>query len=68
MTLHGTMGHIKGSKARARNVLQHGVGNFVREIDLSHLGEEQRKRAEAMRARLIKMGEEHTNVGYSLEG
>jgi hypothetical protein len=68
MSLHGSMGHVEGSTLRARNVLQHGIGEWVDEIDLSGLGEEERKRAEGMRERLVKMGEESGDVGYSLEG
>jgi hypothetical protein len=41
MTLHGSMGHVDGSRLRARNVLQHGVGEWVGEIDFSGLGEEE---------------------------
>ncbi|KIN02215.1 hypothetical protein OIDMADRAFT_162226 [Oidiodendron maius Zn] len=68
MTLHGSIGHAGGSTLRARNVLQHGIGGWVQDIDLSVLGEEERKRAEGMRKRLIKLGQESGDVGYSLEG
>jgi len=68
MTLHGSMGHFGGSRLRARNVLQHGIGEWVGEIDLSALDERERKRAEGMRDRLIKMGAESGEIGYSLEG
>lgn len=47
MTLHGSMGHVAGSNLRARNVLQHGIGSFVAEIDLSGLEGEEKERAEA---------------------
>ena len=66
MTLHGSMGHVAGSSLRARNVLQHGIGEWVQDIDLSGLEGEELKRAEGMRERLVKMGS-HTG-GYSLEG
>ncbi|RDL41760.1 Phytanoyl-CoA dioxygenase [Venustampulla echinocandica] len=66
MTLHGSMGHVEGSNLRARNVLQHGIGEWVGQIDLSGLDEGERKRAEGMRERLVKMGS-HTGE-YSLEG
>ncbi|KAK0382741.1 hypothetical protein NLU13_9837 [Sarocladium strictum] len=49
-TLHGSVGHVNGSKHRARNVLQHGVGDW------------------GMRDRLIKLGSESGDVGYSLHG
>ena len=68
VTLHGSVGHVGGSKLRARNVLQHGVGAWVGDVDLSQLGPAQRDRAEAMRSRLVKMGSESGPVGYSLQG
>ncbi|KAK2626068.1 hypothetical protein QTJ16_004330 [Diplocarpon rosae] len=68
MTLHGSMGHRSGSRLRARNVLQHGVGAWVQDIDLSGLDGEARTRAEAMRKRLLTLGARNTDVGYSLEG
>lgn len=68
MTLHGSVGHKAGSKERARNVLQHGVGGWVSQVDLSALGEAPRARAEAMRDRLVKLGSDSGNVGYSLQG
>ena len=69
MTLHGSMGHVGGSKLRARNVLQHGIGEWVDKIDLSGLGEEEKKRAEGMRERLVKLGRESGgDVGFSLQG
>lgn len=68
MTLHGSVGHADGSNHRARNVLQHGVGKWIDKCDLSRLGESDKKRAEEMRARLVKMGNETGEVGYSLKG
>ncbi|KUJ20592.1 phytanoyl-CoA dioxygenase [Mollisia scopiformis] len=68
MTLHGSMGHSGGSRLRARNVLQHGIGEWVEDVDFSALDEAERKRADGMRERLIKMGRESGDVGYSLEG
>ncbi|KAF8867275.1 phytanoyl-CoA dioxygenase family protein [Acephala macrosclerotiorum] len=68
MTLHGSMGHIGGSRLRARNVLQHGIGEWVGDVDFSALSEEEKKRADGMRERLIKLGRESGDVGYSLEG
>ncbi|KAI1078145.1 phytanoyl-CoA dioxygenase [Whalleya microplaca] len=64
MSLHGSVGHVGGSKLRARNVLQHGVGSWVDRCDFSGLDEKQRERAEAMRARLVKLGRESGDVGY----
>ncbi|KAL2019377.1 hypothetical protein VTK56DRAFT_9668 [Thermocarpiscus australiensis] len=71
MTLHGSVGHVKGSRERARNVLQHGVGEWVDRCDFSALGDgPQRRLAEGMRRRLVDMGRENQgrDVGYSLEG
>lgn len=68
MTLHGSVGHVGGSKLRARNVLQHGVGSWVDGCDFGRMGEQERERAEAMRERLVKMGSESGDVGYSLKG
>lgn len=65
MTLHGSVGHVKGNKERARNVLQHGVGSWVGEMRLNGLNEKERLRAEGMRARLVEMGKTSGEVGYS---
>ncbi|CEJ91070.1 Putative Phytanoyl-CoA dioxygenase [[Torrubiella] hemipterigena] len=68
VTLHGSVGHSGGSALRARNVLQHGIGKWVDKVDFSKLEEKDRLRAEGMRARLIKLGSEAGEVGYSLQG
>lgn len=68
VTLHGSVGHTGGGKLRARNVLQHGVGSWVDRCDFGRMGEEERKRAEAMRERLVRLGSESGEVGYSLQG
>lgn len=68
MTLHGSVGHSGGSNLRARNVLQHGIGKWVDKVDFSRLKDGERQRAEAMRERLVKMGSESGDVGYSLQG
>lgn len=65
MTLHGSVGHVKGNKARARNVLQHGVGQWVDKCDFNKLPEHLKPRAEGMRQRLFEMGESSGNVGFS---
>jgi nicotinamide N-methyltransferase len=65
MTLHGSMGHVKGSSLRARNVLQHGVGEWVDKVDFAELPEGTKKRAEGMRQRLVQMGRENGEVGFS---
>ncbi|KAI0434203.1 phytanoyl-dioxygenase family protein [Xylaria sp. FL1042] len=73
MSLHGSVGHAGGGRFRATNVLQHGIGQWVDQCDFSRLangpgGEKMRRRAEDMRARLVKLGRESGDVGYSLSG
>ncbi|KAK4044328.1 hypothetical protein C8A01DRAFT_42989 [Parachaetomium inaequale] len=71
MTLHGSVGHVQGSRERARNVLQHGVGEWVDRCDFQGLGEgRERRTAEGMRRRLVQLGRENEgrDVGFSLEG
>jgi hypothetical protein len=73
MSLHGSVGHAGGGRFRATNVLQHGIGKWVDQCDFSCLekgpgGEKARQRAEGMRARLVKLGRESGDVGYSLTG
>jgi len=69
MTLHGSVGHVKGGNHRARNVLQHGVKDWIGKCDFGVLGAAEKKRAEGMRDRLVKLGEKHSgDVGFSLEG
>lgn len=68
MTLHGSAGHVDGSTLRARNVLQHGLRDWVNRCDIAVLDEKTRQRAEHMRHNLIKMGQEAGDVGYSLDG
>lgn len=64
MTLHGSMGTTLGSGERARNVLQHGVGEWVGQYDFGEFDEEMKRRAEAMRRRLVEMGEKSGDVGF----
>ncbi|KAG5921819.1 hypothetical protein E4U42_005689 [Claviceps africana] len=59
---------MRARLVRARNVLQHGVARYVDEVDLSGLRGDERTRAEAMRARLVRLGRETGDVGFSLEG
>lgn len=68
MTLHGSAGHVDGSTLRARNVLQHGVKDWIDRLDFSGLDEKTRVRAEKMKANLVKMGQDAGEVGYSLDG
>ncbi|KAK7935537.1 hypothetical protein PG985_001032 [Apiospora marii] len=72
LSLHGTVGRRgAGGAARARNVLQHGVGDWVDQCDFADcLGDDPRvrDRAEGMRQRLVQLGRENGDVGFSLEG
>ncbi|KAF2123476.1 hypothetical protein P153DRAFT_303891 [Dothidotthia symphoricarpi CBS 119687] len=65
MTLHGSMG--TGGQ-RARNVLQHGVGEWVGGCDFTALEEGCQGRAEGMRDRLVVLGSGSGDVGFFAEG
>lgn len=69
MTLHGSVGLYGHSEERAKNVLQHGVGDWVHREDaaFSDLQGKCRVRAEGMRMRLVEMGRGE-DLGYSLVG
>ncbi|KAG9765025.1 phytanoyl-CoA dioxygenase family protein, partial [Aureobasidium melanogenum] len=61
MTLHGSMGIVGADPARARNVLQHGVGAWVDRCDFSKLQDQADDQqlstlAQDMRNRLVTMG------------
>jgi hypothetical protein len=64
MTLHGSMGHVQGGGLRARNVLQHGR-EWIGKVDLTGLGEKERAVAEGMRDRLVALGSEYEETGFS---
>ncbi|KAF4338293.1 nicotinamide n-methyltransferase [Fusarium beomiforme] len=68
MTLHGSVGHVQGSTLRARNVLQHGIGSWVDKCAFESLLVQERQRADGMRQRLIHLGSQSGQVGYSLQG
>jgi hypothetical protein len=65
MTLHGSIGHTKGNNTRARNVLQHGIGNWVDKVDFNPLPPTLKTRAEAMRKNLNDMGRDNEDVGFA---
>ncbi|KAK3715374.1 hypothetical protein LTR37_007102 [Vermiconidia calcicola] len=67
MTLHGTMGTAGTDKARARNILQHGIGSWAADADFSDLPGDMANLAKGMRERLIGMGSGE-DVGYSQVG
>lgn len=64
MTLHGSIGTVKAGSERARNVLQHGVGDWAKEDDFGGLETEMRARALRMRERLVELGRESGDVGF----
>ncbi|KAF2492272.1 hypothetical protein BU16DRAFT_529625 [Lophium mytilinum] len=64
MTLHGSVGCVRGGKGRARNVLQHGVGEWVGRCDFGALEEEVKVRAEGMLERLVELGKVSGDVGF----
>ena len=66
MTLHGSVGLAGRGKQRARQVLQHGVGDWIDKVQFQ-LGGEVGERAEAMRNKLVEMGR-GDDLGYSLQG
>ncbi|KAL8773176.1 MAG: hypothetical protein Q9209_001852 [Squamulea sp. 1 TL-2023] len=65
-TLHGSIGHVAGGKARARNVLQHGTAEWVETCCFDELEESMRQRAEMMRQKLIEIGRnEWSETGFT---
>jgi ectoine hydroxylase-related dioxygenase (phytanoyl-CoA dioxygenase family) len=67
MTLHGSVGLAGHGNERARQVLQHAVGEWVDRAEFSTIEGRKGDRAEAMRKRLMAMGKGE-NLGYSLQG
>lgn len=68
MILHGSVGHVRGGALRARNVLQHGVKDWIEKCTFDALAGEEKTRAQKMRENLVKLGAEHSKVGFSLVG
>lgn len=66
MTLHGSVGLAGHGTERARQVLQHAVGDWVNRAQFSIEGPKG-QRAEDMRKRLMEMGS-GKDLGYSLVG
>ncbi|KAF2744024.1 phytanoyl-CoA dioxygenase family protein [Sporormia fimetaria CBS 119925] len=62
-TLHGSVGSVGGGE-RARNVLQHGVGEWVGGIKYLEGEEEWMRVAEGMRERLVELGRVSGDVGF----
>ncbi|KAF1914654.1 hypothetical protein BDU57DRAFT_588906 [Ampelomyces quisqualis] len=67
MTLHGSIGTKKAGMQRARNVLQHGVGEWAGQWDLDGEEGEWVERAKGMRKRLVELGGESGQVGFFAE-
>jgi hypothetical protein len=63
MTLHGSIGTVKAGKQRARNVLQHGVGEWAEKWEIGN-EEDWVERARGMRERLVNLGKESGDVGF----
>ncbi|CAI6336527.1 unnamed protein product [Periconia digitata] len=64
MTLHGSIGTTLGSAERARNVLQHGVGGWVKDYNFADFDPDMEKRARGMRERLVELGKKSGEVEY----
>ena len=64
MTLHGSIGTTLAGSERARNVLQHGVGDWAKEYNFDDFEPEMAARAKKMREKLVEMGKESGDVGF----
>lgn len=56
MTLHGSMGMRSADPDRARNILQHGIGDWTARCDFSGLPAPMSQTAQKMQAALLEMG------------
>lgn len=64
MTLHGSIGTVAAGEQRARNVLQHGVGEWAKQDDFGTLEPDIKERARKMRQRLVDLGGKSGDVGF----
>lgn len=64
MTLHGSMGMRAADPARARNILQHGIGDWAAKCDFSALPGDMAETAKGMQSALLEMGG-GGDVGFS---
>lgn len=64
MTLHGSIGTAQAGAARARNVLQHGVGEWATQYDFDGFEPDMAARARKMRERLVELGNQSGDVGF----
>jgi hypothetical protein len=62
--VHGSMGLTGTDKARARNILQHGIGKWAADCNFDGLPGDMTCLATAMKHRLISMGT-GDDVGFS---
>lgn len=58
------MGVASSDPARARNILQHGIGKWAAECNFDELQGSTAQRAQGMKDRLISMGSGE-NIGFS---
>ncbi|KAJ4373343.1 hypothetical protein N0V83_003638 [Neocucurbitaria cava] len=64
MTLHGSIGTRAAGEERARNVLQHGVGEWAEKWDVNEFEPQMRERARKMRESLVELGKSSGDVGF----
>lgn len=64
MTLHGSIGTRAAGKERARNVLQHGVGEWAKAYNFDGFEPEMVHRAKKMRESLVELGDSSGDVGF----
>lgn len=64
LTLHGSYGHVKHGKTRAKGVLQHGVAEWLPDFEPTT------ENMEMLKSKLVALAKqfEGVNLGYSLEG
>lgn len=64
LTLHGSYGHVKHGKTRAKGVLQHGVAEWLPDFKPTT------ENMEMLKGKLVALAKqfEGVNLGYSLEG
>ena len=67
LTLHGSVGLAGHGTERARQVLQHAIGEWVARADFPQMEGQKGERAEAMRQRLMALGK-GDDLGFSLIG
>jgi len=66
-TLHGSVGLVDGGNNRARNILQHGIGDWAEDINFDCLEGPAKDRAEVMLDNLLDIGSGNEDVSYAQE-